>query len=254
MGKTLSNLVCWYVAAGLFSSIALADDCGSMKSLYDNKEYVQVVQQYTGQDADGCVYNVVGLAIEKISTDQVSVKKAEEFFSASANKQFTPGVYNLLRVQYFYGAESLQSILTGLDAVTQLGVYDEGSRGSATASWHLINRIGEDCVLSMPFDVCRGRKIARHEYDRIKQSASKNIKEASEYIKNEAKLAKEREGYIWGTLGLIVAGIKAYPAAKSGVNNMLYPRNAARPIDPWASTGGIPPPIITCNGSMCLIQ
>lgn len=253
MRQTLSKLVCLCCVAGVFSSAAVAeDDCDSMKALYDNEEYVQVVQQYTGQNDDGCVYNVVGLAIEKISTDQASVKKAEEFFSASAGKQFTPGVYNLLRAQYLYSVEPLQSILTGLDAVTQLGIYDEGSRGSASASWHLINRIGEECVLSISFDVCRGRKIARYEYDRIKQSASKNIKEASEYIKNEAKLAKEREGYIWGTLGLVILGVKAYPAVKGGVGNTLYPPKAGG-TDPWLWTKPMPP-IVTCVGGRCVVQ
>lgn len=246
MRKTLSNLGCCCFAVSVFSAVALADDCDSMKSLYDNKEYVQVVQQYTGQNSDGCVYNVVGLAIEKISTDPASVKKAEEFFSASAGKQFTPGVYNLLRVQYLYGSDPLQPILTGLDAVTQLGVYDEGSRGSATASWHLINRIGEECVYSTSFAVCRGRKINRDEYDRIKQSASKNIKEASEYIKNEAKLAKEREGYIWGTLGLVVLGVKAYPT----VANKLAPASSPRPV----FFNNPPPPIVTCVGGTCYVQ
>lgn len=246
MRKTLSNLVVCCLAFGAYSVAVLADECDGMKSLYDNKEYVQVVQQYSGQDADGCVYNVIGLAIEKISTDPASVKKAEEFFSASASRQFTPGVYNLLRVQYMYGTDPLQQILTGLDAVTQLGVYDEGSRGSATASWHLINRIGDDCVYSSTFAVCRGRKIGRDEYDRIKQSASKNIKEASEYIKNEAKLAKEREGYIWGTLGLVVLGVKAYPT----VANKLAPASSPRPV----FFNNPPPPIVTCIGGTCYVQ
>lgn len=252
MRLTLSKLVCGCVSVIWFVSSALADDCDSLKSLYDKREFAQVVQGYSGQDPDGCVYNVVGLAIEKLSTDEQSVKKAEEFFSASAAQHFTPGVFNLFRAQYLYGREPLDQILTGLDAVTQLGVYDEGSRGSATASWHLINRVGEECVYSNLHDVCRGRKINRGEYEAIKSSANKNIKEASVYIKNEAKLAKEREGYIWGTLGLVALGVKAYPAAKAGVNNVLYPSKTTTP-DPWLWTKPMPP-IVTCVGGRCIVQ